>query len=252
MIQRTAQPIFDQQGQRCTSPSRITRYYYRDIPPREKLLEDLLEYLPRSTIVHYKRGQIVYSLGRPPEGLYLVVDGIIKVSRLLENGDQVIVDIYQADELFGESALLAGESQAEQATALDKARLMIWSARQIRDLILNRPGLGWALMQTLVWRAMGLTERIESFARDNTACRLARTLLRFCERFGVLEKDGALRMASLTHMSLADCVGTSREVITSYMRQFQREGYLRYSRKYIVVYPNTFKEWLRQNKPLMS
>ena len=137
---------------------------------------------------------------RPAEGLYLVVDGIIKVSRLLENGDQVIVDIYQADEIFGESALLAGESQEGQATALGKAKLMIWSARQIRDLILNRPGLGWALMQTLVRRTIGLTERIESFARDNTACRLARTLLRFCERFGVLEKDGALRMASGKHV----------------------------------------------------
>jgi CRP-like cAMP-binding protein len=126
---------------------------------------------------------------------------------------------------------------------------MTWPARQITDLILKQPGLGWALMQTLVQRTMGRAERIESFARDNTACRLARTLLRFCERFGVLEGDGALRMASLTHMSLAECVGTSREVITSYMRQFQREGYIRYSRKYIVVYSNTFKEWLRQNKP---
>jgi CRP-like cAMP-binding protein len=41
-------------------------------------------------------------------------------------------------------------------------------------------------------------------------------------------------------------VGTSREIVTHYMNQFRRQGYLRYSRKGIILYHDAFKEWLHQ------
>ena len=64
---------------------------------------------------------------------------------------------------------------------------------------------------------------------------------------GMPEDDGAARMPPLTHVLLAEYLGTSRQVICHLMHQFQAQGYLRYSRKDIALYPNAFKEWLRQN-----
>jgi hypothetical protein len=32
-----------------------------------------------------------------------------------------------------------------------------------------------------------------------------------------------------------------------YQNQFRRQGYLRYSRKGIILYRDAFREWLRQN-----
>ena len=189
-------------------------------------MEDLLAYLPYSTIVEYTTGQIVYNPERPPTGLYLVIDGKIKVSRLADNGDQVVVDIYKADEFFGESSLLNAGDHAEQATALDKAKVMTWTAAELENMILKRPRLGLAILQMLVQRAMGFSQRIETFSLDNIECRLARSLIRFSERLGVSEDDGAVRMVPLTHQLLAEYVGTSREVISHYMRQFQSQGYL--------------------------
>ena len=212
-------------------------------------MEDLLAYIPIGAIVDYGKGQIVYNPDRPPEGLYLIIDGKIKVSRRLDNGKEVLIDIYQVDEFFGESALLTVVHHAEQATVLSKAKLMNWTASELEDLIVSRPGLAWAMMQMLVRRATGFSQRIDSFASDNIACRLARSLIHLSERFGVLEDDGALRMFSLTQLSLAQYVGTSREIISQHMRQFQRLGYLRYSREYIVLYNHALKGWLRQHSP---
>lgn len=212
-------------------------------------MEDLLAYLPRSTIVQYTKGQIVYNPERPPTGLYLVIGGKIKVSRLADNGDQVVVDIYHTDEFFGESALINVGYQAEQATVLDKAPLMTWTASEIENMVRMRPRLGLAILQMLVQRTVGFSQRIEIFSSGNIARRLAWSLIRFSERLGMPEDDGAVRMDPLTQQLLAEYVGTSREVLSQYMRQFQGQGYLRYSRKYIVVYPDAFKEWLRQNCP---
>jgi len=55
-----------------------------------------------------------------------------------------------------------------------------------------------------------------------------------------------VRLARLTHELLSQHVGTSREIVTHYINQFRRQGYLRSSRKGIVLYRDAFKEWLRQ------
>jgi len=49
---------------------------------------------------------MIYNQDQPSTSIYLVIDGKIKVSRLADDGHQVVMDIYQPDEFFGESAFL--------------------------------------------------------------------------------------------------------------------------------------------------
>jgi CRP/FNR family cyclic AMP-dependent transcriptional regulator len=210
----------------------------------QKTLEDPLAHLPCSSIVEYKKGQTIYNQDQPSLSIYLVIDGKVKVSRLADDGHQVVVDIYQTDEFFGESALLNLPHRAEQATALENTKLMTWTTAEIEDIVMKRPRLAVALLQILVQRTIEFGHRIESFSVDNIARRLARALIRFSERLGTPEADGSIRMAPFTHELLSQYVGTSREIVTHYMNQFRRQGYLRYSRKGIVLYRDAFKGWL--------
>jgi CRP/FNR family transcriptional regulator len=213
----------------------------------QKALEDPLAHLPCSSIVEYKKGQMIYNQDQPSTNIFLIIEGKIKVSRLADDGHQVVVDIYQPDEFFGESALLNLPHRCEQATALENTRLMAWTAAEIEDIVSKRPRLAVALLQILVQRTIDFTYRIQSFSVDNIARRLARSLIRFSERLGVAEEDGSIRMTPFTHELLSQYVGTSREIVTHYMNQFRRQGYLKYSRKGIVLYRDAFRDWLRQN-----
>src|SRR2546421_492004 len=213
----------------------------------QKSLEDPLAHLPCSSIVEYRKGQMIYNQDQPSTSIYLVIDGKVKVSRLADDGHQVVVDIYQPDEFFGESAFLSLPHRSEQATSLENTKLMTWSATEIEDIIMKRPRLAVALLQILVQRTIDFTHRIESFSVDNIARRLARSLIRFSERLGSEAEDGSVRMVPFTHELLSQYVGTSREIVTHYMNQFRRQGYLKYSRKEVVLYRDAFKDWLRQN-----
>jgi len=213
----------------------------------QKALEDPLAHLPCSSIVEIKKGQMVYNQDQPSSNIYLIIEGKIKVCRMADDGHQVVVDIYQPDEFFGESALLNLPHRCEQATALENTKLMAWTTAEIEDIIMKRPRLSVALLQILVQRTIDFAHRIESFSVDNIARRLARSLIRFSERLGTTEEDGSVRMTPFTHELLSQYVGTSREIVTHYMNQFRRQGYLKYSRKGIVLYRDAFKDWLRQN-----
>src|SRR6204780_3966788 len=214
--------------------------------PQPRPLEDPLAHLPCSTIVEYRKGQTIYSHDQPSTSIYLVIDGKVKVCRLADDGRQVVVDIYQADEFFGESAFLTSAKRDEQALAIESTKVMTWTTSEIEDLVTRRPRLAIALLQILVQRSIEFGHRIESFSVDNIARRLARTLIRFSERLGQIGEDGSVQMMPFTHELLSQYVGTSREIVTHYMNQFRRQGYLRYSRKGILLHRDALKDWLRQ------
>jgi len=212
----------------------------------QRALEDPLAHLPCSTILEYKKGQIIYNQDQPSSSIHLVIDGKVKVCRLADDGRQVVVDIYQPDEFFGESAFLGLAQRTEIAVALENTKVMTWTTNEIEEITMKRPKLAIALLQLLVQRSMDFGYRIESFSVDNIARRLARTLIRFSERLGSRNDDGSVQMIPFTHELLSQYVGTSREIVTHYMNQFRRQGYLRYSRKGIMLYRDALREWLKQ------
>jgi len=175
--------------------------------------------------------------------VFLIVEGKVKVSRL-RGGDQSVVDIYERDEFFGESALLDLPCRLEEATALESTKVMSWPAAEIRDIILKKPRLGLALTQILARRTMDMTRRIQSFAVDNIPRRLARLLIRYADRMGKPAGNGFLSIPPLTHELLGQMVGTSREVITVCMTTFRERGHVQYSRRGIVLHSESLQGWL--------
>lgn len=220
--------------------------------PQPKPLEDPLAYLPCSTVVEYKKGEIIYGHDQPCENLYLVLSGAVKITRLANHGGQLLLDLYRTDEFFGESSLLNLSNTAEQAMAHQRTTLMAWRTTDIEEIIMKRPRLAVALLQAFGQRSLGFTRRIESLFFDPIDRRLARSLIRFSERLGTPQADGSVIMEPLTHELLAQYVGTSREVVTCHMTNLRRLGYLQYSRKSIVLYRDALKSWLDQRPATLN
>ena len=209
-------------------------------------LEDPLNYLLYSEVVEYRKGQVIYNQGTPSTNIYVILKGRVKVSRLAEGGRQVIVNIYQTKEFFGESALVHLPQRAEVATALENTKLMTWTASEVEELALRQPRLGIAFLQMLAQRTTEFARRIESLSADNVAQRLARCLISLSERMGTPQKDGSVRMVHFTQELLSEHIGSRREIVSKYMNQFREQGYLQYSRKGIVLYRDALHKWLRE------
>lgn len=201
----------------------------------------VLEMLPASAATEYDKGEVIYLPDSLPDSLYLVVTGKVKISHIGRDGSEVLLEIVRPDEFFGESALLDVPRRSEQATAIEKATLRTWAFSGPEDLVTNRPPLAAALLQSLAERNADFIGRIRSFSTDTVERRLARALIRFSERLGTLEQDGAVRMMPLTHTLLSRYVGTSREIVTGHMNRLRKRGYVSYSRESIRLYRDALK-----------
>jgi CRP-like cAMP-binding protein len=206
---------------------------------------DPLLYLPRKGLLEFKPGQVIFDRAQPSVGLYLVVEGRVKVSSAVDDGSLSLIDIHTVDEFFGESGLLGLVNRRQTATAMDSTLLMSWTTDEIEALIERHPKLGTALVQVMVERCVDFKERLHSFALEKTPGRVARSLLRFAGRVGVAQNDGSVRIPPLTHKAIAEYVGTSREIVTSQMNFLRQRGYLTYSRKGINIHPDPLREYLQ-------
>ena len=206
-------------------------------------VEDALAYLPRKGVVEYRRGQMIYDRDRPSGAIHLVVSGRVKVSVPGEDGTPIVLDVYSADQMFGECGFLGRLGYDERAEALERCTLMSWSTTEVEEQIQNQPKLGIALIQVLVERCVDSEERLQSLALDKTPERIARGLLRFAERAGAREEDGTIRIPPMTHQLLSEYAGTSREIVTFQMNHFRDKGLLRYSRKAINIYVEALRDF---------
>lgn len=208
--------------------------------------EDPLTYLPRKSVQEFAKGRTIYDAQQPNDHLYVVILGRVKISNTADDGCQTIGRIVCAEGLFGESCLIGPGSRSESAVALDTATVMAWSREDIERQIERVPRLGVALSQFLVRQCISLQDRIESMAIHKTPERVMLALVQLADDLGSPMADGASRVASLTHHTIAEYVGTSREIVTFQMNRLRRLGMIRYSRKYIDVYSQAMKDQLRE------
>lgn len=217
--------------------------------------EDPLTYLPRKPVQEFGKGRVIYGPEQPTDSLYVVILGRVKIAVTGDDGCQTISRIICSEGLFGESALVQPGRRTESAIALDNATLMAWTAAEIEQQIDREPHLGVALAQYLVEQCLELQDRIESMAVYKTPERVMLALVQLAGALGTPTPDGATRVASLTHQTIAEFVGTSREIVTFQMNRLRRLGLLRYSRRFIDIYPEAVREALHQqgvSVPLLS
>src|SRR5258708_8240691 len=73
----------------------------------QKQLEDPLAHLPCSSILEYRKGQVIYNQDQPSTSIYLVIDGKVTVCPMAPDGPQLLFDIYPTDQFFVSSPFLS-------------------------------------------------------------------------------------------------------------------------------------------------
>lgn len=188
---------------------------------------------------------MIYDAEHPSTGIYLVIRGMVKVCRRVHERPSILMEIYSADEFFGESSVLNEQIPLETAAALEDTSLMFWTAVEIEQQVEKQPELGLAFIQMLTRRLVDCSARVESLNREKCRERIIRGLLRFAERLGDTADDGSVRIPPLSQQTISEYVGTSREIVTLHMNQLRQRGAMRYSRKGINIYPDALGRELK-------
>jgi CRP/FNR family transcriptional regulator len=196
----------------------------------------------------FQRKQTIYSVGDPPDAIYLIESGRVKVAQLSVDGDEKIIGFYQRGDLFGEVCICERATRTDQATAIESATVSSFSVKVVLELVAQKPELALKLLMVVCARLVDCHEDVNALAFYQVRERLVKELLRLNRSPDNQQVNGAVRLAvSPTHQEIAQLVSTTRETATAIMNELRWQNLIDYGQEGILVFPDKLESYLRKS-----
>ncbi len=178
----------------------------------------------------YPRGSVILFEDDPGDSLFVVRRGRVKVVLIGEDGREVILGVLGVGEHFGELALIDDRPRSAHVIAMEDSDLLVLRRDDFRARVESSPSVAWSLLTELSRRLRRADEKIGGLVLLDVPGRIARLLLDLAEEGG-----GATIEKSLTHQTIAQMIGASRETVSRAMKEFQDAGWIAVERRRIAV-----------------
>jgi CRP/FNR family cyclic AMP-dependent transcriptional regulator len=156
--------------------------------------------------------------------------GRVKVVLIGEDGREVILGVLEPGAHFGELALIDDQPRSAHVIAMDDAQLLILRREDFRRRVEANPTVAWALLTELSRRLRRADQKIGGLVLLDVPGRIARLLLDLADEAGTPAID-----KPLTHQTIAQMIGASRETVSRAMKEFQDGGLITVERRRIAV-----------------
>ena len=178
----------------------------------------------------YPKGSVILFEDDPGDSLFVVRDGRVKVVLIGEDGREVILGVLGVGEYFGELSLIDDRPRSAHVIAMEDSNLLVLRREDFRKRVESSPSVAWSLLTELSRRLRRADDKIGGLVLLDVPGRIARLLLDLAEESGTnaIEK-------SLTHQTIAQMIGASRETVSRAMKDFQDAGWITVERRRIAL-----------------
>ena len=192
--------------------------------------DELLKFAELTRERTYPKGSVILFQGDPGDSLYVLRQGRAKVVLIGEDGREVILGVLEPGAHFGELALIDDQPRSAHVIAMEDSQLLILRREDFRRRVEANPSIAWALLTELSRRLRRADQKIGGLVLLDVPGRISRLLLDLSSESsnGTIEKP-------LTHQTIAQMIGASRETVSRAMKEFQQEGLIRVERRRIAV-----------------
>lgn len=177
-----------------------------------------------STMCEFKKGATIYLLDEPSEHVYLLKEGTIKISRLGQDGHEIILDIIAPGEIFGEMSLLGEDSRSTMAQAAENSLICSIRKGDFFNFFSAHNDLAFKVLKLVGLKRVEIETRLEELAYCSVSERIASLLNRMAKRHGIAGDGGVRIRPRLTHRDIAFLIGASRETVTEQLNQMKAQG----------------------------
>lgn len=197
----------------------------------DKHLATILEpFMSESRVKKVTKGQIVLYEGDQPNEVYVIKAGVIKIHDISDQGEEKILHLIKAGAVFP-LVFFSGKNNPTNwfYTALTDCEFYVAPQSVLQNIIKNNALACLTLMNWFSKEVHELLVRLSSLGKTNARHKLIAALkfLAVCHHKSI---KGPWRQVAfaVNHQLLADMTGITRESTAVCMKQFQKEGLIRY------------------------
>ena len=171
-------------------------------------------------------GSVLFFEGDPAHDVVLVVDGEVKLERMV--GDRpVILDLLGPGDWFGEMGVLDGGVRSATATTLTRAELRVVPGSAFVGLLGARPRLMADLLRVSGRRLARASGHQAEMGATDALGRVCGRLVDLADRYGRRSQDGIVVRSPLSQAEIASWAGMSRESVVKSLATLRDRGWVR-------------------------
>ena len=191
----------------------------------------------------YEKGQMILLEESTGETFFIMTSGTVKVTRLSDDGREVILALLGESDFFGEMSLLDGEGRSANIVANEDAEVMTLSRRDFLECLETYPKIAISLLEELAVRLRKSDQQIESLSLSDSEQRIGITLIRLAEEGGTI-KRGDVTVQNLPYQQdIANMAGTSRETVSRTLKLLEDKKLVKRNGSDITIFNfNDFRQ----------
>jgi CRP/FNR family transcriptional regulator, cyclic AMP receptor protein len=172
----------------------------------------------------FKKDSVVFFENEADTSLFVIIEGQVKVSRVSDDGKEVILTILGESDFFGEMAILDGSNRSANVTAMTDTEMFIIQRSDFLNLLQTHPEIAISLLVELAHRLRAADMKIKSLSLKDAEGKVATVILQLADDVGKI-KNGTVEIERLPFQhDLANMAGTSRETISRTLHAFAKKG----------------------------
>ncbi len=171
--------------------------------------------------------QVLFEHGEPGDGCYFVHEGVLKVARRSETGEQRILAVLGPGAIVGELAMIDGLPRSATVVALRPSRLSFVPRSAFLEALKREPNIHEYLVSTLAARLRNADEDAAAASFLNVPSRVARALLQIAEHLGEKSRTDPDRIVvrhDMRQSDIAALAGVARESVSRTVSDWRRRG----------------------------
>jgi CRP/FNR family transcriptional regulator len=173
------------------------------------------------------RGSSLFREGEPCRGLYLVLEGSVRVYRANRNGQEQVLQTVAAGGSLGEISLFDGGAYLASARVVENAHLLFLPFGEVQALYRTHPEVARAVVEDMGRRLRGMVALVDRLSLQDVPTRVAAAVLAYAEQAEGTVRDGLIFELPRTQEELADELGTTRESVARALGRLRRAGTVR-------------------------
>ena len=196
----------------------------REVPLFSDLNDEDIETIMHMTVrrVFNKSTMIVIEEDQA-DTLYIIERGSVKITRLNEDGREVILAILGSAEFFGEMALLDGQGRSANVLALEETVLYTLFRRDFLDVLHRFPSISIQLLREMTSRLRKSDQQIKSLSLSDAEHRIGIALHRIAEDMGMFKMGKVVVSKMPFQQDIANMAGTSRETVSRMLKSLEQK-----------------------------
>jgi CRP-like cAMP-binding protein len=181
--------------------------------------------LPKN-VVHYRKGDAVYTQGEASRHVLYIQTGGIKLSVLSKTGREAVVAMLGPGDFFGEGCLAGQRVRMGSATAVAHSAILLLGKAQMVRLLHKQHAMSDRFISHMLSRNIRIEEDLIDQLFNSAEKRLARTLL-LLARYGKEDQPVSV-LPKISQETLAEMIGTTRSRVNFFLNKFKKLGFIEY------------------------